>query len=252
MGFLAANRIGVYKADQDVDVTFEGDNTVMMQQVAKVLLDAALSDAKRNNGNGVAPPPPPPQPLNGDFGCPRYLLALAKWREAALVSEVAGDMHAAAARAAAASGGNKGAVAEAMALAYDARMDDAVEIGWARADAETLAALSDAAFGVVGPSDEVNGASPVAARPALKVLAVVHGTSVAARSAAFHLSRGALCATGYAKLRDARNAACSALCSGGENAPALRLADGFGIPEHLIAAPIATGDWRRIGEGQGK
>ena len=28
MGFLAANRIGVYKADQDVDVTFEGDNTV--------------------------------------------------------------------------------------------------------------------------------------------------------------------------------------------------------------------------------
>jgi len=28
MGFLAANRIGIYKADQDVDVTFEGDNTV--------------------------------------------------------------------------------------------------------------------------------------------------------------------------------------------------------------------------------
>jgi acyl-CoA oxidase len=33
MGFLAANRIGPMKNDMDVDVTFEGDNTVMMQQV---------------------------------------------------------------------------------------------------------------------------------------------------------------------------------------------------------------------------
>ena len=32
MGFLAANRIGVYKADQDVDVTFEGDNTVREEE----------------------------------------------------------------------------------------------------------------------------------------------------------------------------------------------------------------------------
>jgi hypothetical protein len=33
MGFLAANKIGPMKTDMDVDVTFEGDNTVMMQQV---------------------------------------------------------------------------------------------------------------------------------------------------------------------------------------------------------------------------
>ena len=32
-GFLAANKIGPLKSDMDVDVTFEGDNTVMMQQV---------------------------------------------------------------------------------------------------------------------------------------------------------------------------------------------------------------------------
>ena len=31
-GFLAANKIGPMKNDMDVDVTFEGDNTVMMQQ----------------------------------------------------------------------------------------------------------------------------------------------------------------------------------------------------------------------------
>jgi acyl-CoA oxidase len=32
-GFLAANKIGSMKTDMDVYVTFEGDNTVMMQQV---------------------------------------------------------------------------------------------------------------------------------------------------------------------------------------------------------------------------
>ena len=37
-GFSAVNRIGPLKNDMDVDVTFEGDNTVMMQQVASLEL----------------------------------------------------------------------------------------------------------------------------------------------------------------------------------------------------------------------
>jgi len=37
-GFLSANRIGVLKSDTDVYTTFEGDNTVLMQLVAKGLL----------------------------------------------------------------------------------------------------------------------------------------------------------------------------------------------------------------------
>jgi hypothetical protein len=36
MGFLAANRIGPLKNDMDVDVTFEGANPVMMQQVCRL------------------------------------------------------------------------------------------------------------------------------------------------------------------------------------------------------------------------
>lgn len=36
-GFLAVNKIGPMKNDMDVDVTFEGDNTVMMQQVVPAL-----------------------------------------------------------------------------------------------------------------------------------------------------------------------------------------------------------------------
>lgn len=34
MGVLSANRIGPLSADTNVDTTFEGDNTVLMQQVA--------------------------------------------------------------------------------------------------------------------------------------------------------------------------------------------------------------------------
>ena len=56
-----------------------------------------------------------------------------------------------------------------------------------------------------------------------------------------HLPRRNVRVVGTNTLRAAHNGACAALCSGGEQAPALKLADGFGIPEHLIAAPIATG-----------
>jgi acyl-CoA oxidase len=31
MGFHAANRIGVLKTDSDIDVTWEGDNSVLLQ-----------------------------------------------------------------------------------------------------------------------------------------------------------------------------------------------------------------------------
>ena len=34
MGFLSANKIGPMLADMNVDATFEGDNTVMMQQAS--------------------------------------------------------------------------------------------------------------------------------------------------------------------------------------------------------------------------
>ena len=37
MGFLSANKIGPMLADMNVDATFEGDNTVMMQQVRLIL-----------------------------------------------------------------------------------------------------------------------------------------------------------------------------------------------------------------------
>ncbi len=46
-GFLAANKIGPMKTDMDVDVTFEGDNTVMMQQVRLTLYMHCSSSASK-------------------------------------------------------------------------------------------------------------------------------------------------------------------------------------------------------------
>jgi acyl-CoA oxidase len=41
-GFLSINKIGPMAVDTNVDATFEGDNTVMMQQVSKGLADVGL------------------------------------------------------------------------------------------------------------------------------------------------------------------------------------------------------------------
>ena len=38
MGFLAANRIAILRIDSDIDTTWEGDNTVLLQQVSGSLL----------------------------------------------------------------------------------------------------------------------------------------------------------------------------------------------------------------------
>jgi acyl-CoA oxidase len=51
-GFLSINKIGPMAVDTNVDATFEGDNTVMMQQVSKGLAEAGLK-------MGAAPPQAP-------------------------------------------------------------------------------------------------------------------------------------------------------------------------------------------------
>jgi len=211
--------------DQDVDVTFEGDNTVLMSTVAR-----AVVEERKGGGGLTTPPPPPPLPPGGVAADPVWLLALARWREEALAAELAGALAAA------------GANPKAAAAAWDARLDAAVELGWARADGETIGALVDAS--IAGPPD---------ARPALRALAAAHGCARAERAAAVLVAAGALGAdgrAGLAALRAAANGVYTSLTAGGKASPALKLVAGWGIPDHLILAPIAF-DWRKIGEGEG-
>ena len=45
-GFRAKNRFGSLKADSDIFLTFEGDNTVLMQQVARYVVNT-VNDMRR-------------------------------------------------------------------------------------------------------------------------------------------------------------------------------------------------------------
>ncbi|GBF88240.1 hypothetical protein Rsub_00952 [Raphidocelis subcapitata] len=224
MGFLSSNRIGNMLNDTNVDVTFEGDNTVLMQSVARSLLE----DTAAVRAAAAAAAAPKRFDLAASGGAPASdpatLLALLRAREERLIAG-------AAAAAAGAAGGKKEA-------ALDDQQDRIVELGWAYTERMCLQnMLAEAAR--ASAADEATGR-------ALRTLAALYGASRAERAAAPLLASGAICGAGAEALRGAVNAACRALGGGGARAPALVLCEAFGIPDHLLRAPIAF-NWRDIG-----
>jgi acyl-CoA oxidase len=171
MGFLAVNKIGLLCNDQNVDVTFEGDNTVMMQQVARACLEdkallAAGKSAASAAGGGTALTASiakqPPGPLAHGV-----LTALLRGREASLAAQLASAI--------ATSGGNG--------AAFDANLDTAVALGWANVER----------FCMENFAREVEAAgTPGGLRPALRLLASLYGMSRLERDAAFFLATGAM------------------------------------------------------------
>ncbi|WIA40748.1 hypothetical protein OEZ86_004431 [Tetradesmus obliquus] len=225
MGFLAANKIGPMKTDMDVDVTFEGDNTVMMQQVARALLDDPAT-ARLN------------APGSWDrvalAGTPHVsagqLHSLLQAHERSLLCQLRDAM------ASASSGkGGKGAAAAA-AAAFEENLDLVVQLGWAHVEARCMGYMLDEAR-----------AAPGGAAAGVSVLAQLYGATRIEARLARYLQVGLLNGADAAALRLAVNKACRQLGSGGPAAPALKLCDAFGIPEHLLAAPIAK-NWREMGQ----
>lgn len=219
MGFLAQNRIGPMKNDMDVDVTFEGSNPVLMQQVAKGLLDSAHR----------AQPPRLPDVVLQSAAPLAACSQLLHFREDALLAEVAGCM-----AAAAKSAGSKAAAAKASAAAFEDNGDLVQQLGWAHVDALSLDDFVD----------ELSSA-PASSASALEALATLYGLVRVERAAPFLLAAGALTGGDMAALRAQINELCGAFAADGAQA-ALALCDGFGVPEHLIGAPIAS-NWRTIG-----
>ncbi|KAL4448859.1 hypothetical protein ABPG77_007576 [Micractinium sp. CCAP 211/92] len=215
MGFMAANRIGPLLNDMNVDTTFEGDNTVLMTQVAKPLLDAAIK-------SGATQAPPPPRVTRGELSA-RDVGDLLAWRERMLTAGLAAELAGAAAR---------GGSAEAAAGALDAALDRVVTLGWAWTDRYTFEA-----FGA-----EV-AAAPPGLRPALALLLQLYGLSRIEAGAECYLSTGALSGDAMKAVHARVNELCRQLAADG-GALALALCAGFGIPPHLLQAPIAIGDWR--------
>jgi acyl-CoA oxidase len=266
MGVLAENRIGPTRTDTDVDVTFEGDNTVLMQQVVRSLLEDG-GEAARAAEAALAKSANAPVDLSSRGGVgAAQVLALARRREAELVRLLA---------RASMKGGKDGA-----AQAFDDNLDVVVQLGWAHVDRFLLENLLSASGDLPSACAEASSMpggcpppdtrmaraaaaayappAPEALRPALRAAALVFGASRAEGALAHHLASGAVAAPagaarggGAAALRAALNAQLRELGGGNGSvglAPALALVDGFGIPDHLLAAPIAY-DWRKIGAG---
>eukprot|EP00741_Cyanophora_paradoxa_P005614 tig00000912_g5442.t1 len=97
-GYSAYNRIGTLRNDHDIFTTFEGDNTVLMQQVAKAL----LTEYRRRAGRGVSGAlayvghavrvwamEHRPVDAAGDLSDPAYQLAAFGFREGRLVHTAA-------------------------------------------------------------------------------------------------------------------------------------------------------------------
>jgi len=264
-GVLSANRIGPMRTDMDVDVTFEGDNTVLMQQVARALLEGGTKgEAAAAAEAALAAAAGRPVPLggagSGGVGAAE-VLALARRREASLVSTLA----------------------RAGPAAFDDNLDLVVQLGWAHVDRFLLENLMSAAGALpaacAGAARLPGGCGPVATRaarataaayatpapeplrPALLAAALLFGATRAERALDHHLAAGSVAAGGVAAggagggggaaaLRAAVNGQLRELGGGGGAgvAPALALVNGFGVPDHLLAAPIAF-DWRQIGAG---
>lgn len=221
MGFLAANKIGPMKSDMDVDVTFEGDNTVMMQQVSRALLDDKSVTA-------AAPGPQQRVAVAGSKSIsPQQLLTLLSLHESLLLSKIRGAMSAAAA------GGPRGAGAAA-AAAFEDNLDLVVQLGWAHTEKWCMGVLLQEA-----------AAAPARAKAGIAAMAQLFGATRVERNLASYLAAGVLTGSDAAALRAAVNRACRQLGGSGAK-PALVLCEGFGVPDHLLAAPIAF-NWRRMG-----
>ncbi|KAG2490905.1 hypothetical protein HYH03_010818 [Edaphochlamys debaryana] len=223
MGFLAANKIGPMMNDMNVDVTFEGDNTVMMQQVTRALLD----DGKTR----LVPSTPTPGTLAaGGCGCAKTIAALLAYREATQLAQVADQMS----QAAASAPGTAAAKAAARSQAFERNLDLVLEVGRANIERfcyENFVAETERA--------------PAALKPSLELLANLYGIKCLQKGAAFYLGMGAMDRADVAALRTAAQAHYAMLCAGGLRSPAVALVDAFGIPDHLLQAPIAF-DWRKI------
>jgi acyl-CoA oxidase len=222
-GYLSVNRFGSHIGFAHAGMTAEGDNSVLMQKVAKEYLacldpaaggsDAAALRARAAAGAAGSATSAATPAIFGDLAALRSLFAE---REGRLAARLAGRM--AAARVA---GGGRG-VFDAWMLAES----DAVQ-GLARAFAErmVLDACADAA-----------GATPACAA-VVDVLARLWAARRVEADAGWWMAEGGLpLAVGAA----APGAVRALVAQAAPVAPSIIA--GFGIPPHLVAAPIA-GDW---------
>ncbi len=225
-GYLAVNRFAALKADSDVFTTFEGDNTVLLQLVAKGL----LSDYRKQFGdmnffdlmryvavragtavrelNPIITRTTDPEHLRD----PEFHLGALRWREEHLLESVARRLRK-----------RLGAGIEPTQAMLECQTH---LVAAARAHVERVVVERAAAAVDAAPADLSTALRPLLALPALARLEAAAG---------WLLEHGVLEAGKARAIRKQVDALCREL-----RPTALGLVDAFAIPDELLAAPIAT------------
>jgi acyl-CoA oxidase len=225
-GYLAVNRLPRLLADADVFTTFEGDNTVLAQLVAKGLLtqyreqfgELRLWGAVRWVTDRAASALAERNPIatrrtdEDHLLDPEYHASALDWREARLLDSLARRLR------------HRIEAGEDSFAALNACQDHAIHT--ARAHTERLV-LGQFHAAIAGVADEK------LAQP-LRTLCALFALHAVERDAAFFLAKGYLEGVKAEAIRTMVNRLC------GELRPDARpLVDAFGIPDAVLAAPIA-------------
>lgn len=225
-GYRLENRIAQLRADSDITVTFEGDNTVLLQLVAKGLLTGY-----REHLGGL-----------GFAGLVRYVAqstSLRLQRRNAVVSRLTDEAHLRDARF------QLGALVyreermlRAAARRIKGRMDDGMDGFEALlAVQDHLVALATAYVERVA-AEAFHAAVARAApelRPPLALLADLFALGLLERAEGWYLGSGLIEPVKSKAIRELVNQLCAAV-----RPHAVSLVDAFGIPDAILAAPIAT------------
>jgi acyl-CoA oxidase len=224
-GYLSVNRIGAFKADSDVFTTFEGDNTVLLQLVAKGILsdyrkqfgDLGFVDLMRfvasragrtvRELNPILPRTTAPEHLRD----PEFHLGALRWREEHLLASVARRLK--------------------------KRLDTGLEPTQAMLECQThllAAARAHVERTVVERAAAAVAAAPADLAAALHPLLALDALARLEAGAGWLLEHGVLEAAKARAIRKQIDVLCLEL------RPLARgLVDAFAIPDEVLAAPIA-------------
>ena len=246
-GYMSINRLPVLKADTDVFTTFEGDNTVLLQLVAKGLLTDYRDEFGSLDTIGIVRfiadqvvervvertaarkliealiDAVPGREEEADLLDRGYHLELFEWRESHVLEGVARRL--------------KGAIDNGMDAfsAFNAAQDHVLLAARVHIDRIILEAFVD---GIASCEDE-------AVRRLLDKLCDLHALSSIERDRGWFLEHGRLSAPRSKGVIAAVNSLCDEL-----RPHALSLVDAFAIPDETLAAPIGLGAERQRQDGK--
>jgi acyl-CoA oxidase len=235
-GYLSANQLGELKADTDVFTTFEGDNTILQQLVAKAVLTGFRDDFEEMNVFATAgfvasqawetvvektagreliqrltDDLIPGREKDEDLLDREYHLGLFRWREEHTLSGAARRL-----RRGIEGGGDPFEV-------FNDCQDHVLAVARAYTEREILEVFAEAVDACPDPD----------LKPVLERLCDLHALSEIERDRAWFQEHGRISSTRAKAITRSVNGLCEGL-----RPHALELVDAFGIPDEVLAAPI--------------